>query len=638
MTDILLQTFVFLMAALVAVPVSKKLGLGSVLGYLVAGILIGPILGLVGGDESHKIQHVAEFGVVMMLFIVGLELEPKKLWELRHRLLGLGGLQVLVTSGLITAVALLLGLAWQTSLAIGLVLSLSSTAIVIQTLSEKGLIKSSGGQSSFSVLLFQDIAVIPMLALIPLLALPELTQVTHDAHDTHAQTNLLAGMSGSIKTLMTLGAIASIIAFGHFLVRPLFRIIAKTGLREMFTAFALCLVVGIGALMSVIGLSPALGTFLAGVVLADSEYRHELESTLEPFKGLLLGLFFITVGAGMNLGLLQQEFISILLVTLLVIAIKFAVLFALGLLFKLKGMYQWLFALSLAQAGEFGFVLLANTIKNHVIPTDIADKLLLVIALSMMLTPLLFIVFDKVIMPRQSQDEPEADTIDSHSSIIIAGNGRFGQIVNRVLMNSGFTPTVLDLNAEAISSFAKHGIKTFFGDASRAALLSAAKVDEATVFVVAVDNPEKAIAIVKVVRQLNPNLYIIARAYDRTHLYELYAAGANNIIRETFDSAVRASHGALVQLGIPTNKANEVTDIFFKRDRMAVEKLADLYDPSLPKFSNHAQFEAFLKINEETIDLIHKALGDDISDQLKLSDAEENQLDAKIVDASRGEE
>lgn len=638
MTDILLQTFVFLMAALVAVPVSKKLGLGSVLGYLVAGILIGPILGLIGGDESNKIQHVAEFGVVMMLFIVGLELEPKKLWTLRHRLLGLGGLQVVVTTGLITAVALAFGLAWQTAFAIGLVLSLSSTAIVIQTLSEKGLIKSSGGQSSFSVLLFQDIAVIPMLAIIPLLALPELAQVVaHDAgHDAHAQTNLLTGMSGILKTIVTLGAIAGIIAFGHFLVRPLFRIIAKTGLRDMFTAFALCLVVGIGALMSVIGLSPALGTFLAGVVLAESEYRHELESTLEPFKGLLLGLFFITVGAGMNLGLLQQEFVSILLVTLLMIAIKFAVLFALGLLFKLKGMYQWLFALSLAQAGEFGFVLLAHTVKNHVIPADIADKLLLVIALSMMLTPLLFILFDKVIMPRQTSDEQETDTIDSHSSVIIAGNGRFGQIVNRVLMNSGFTPTVLDLDADVISAFAKHGIKTFFGDASRAELLSAAKIDEATVFVVAVDNPDKAIAMVQAARQLNPSLYIIARAFDRNHVYELHAAGANNIIRETFDSAVRASHGALVQLDIPKNKAKQVTDIFFKRDRMAVEQLANLYDPSLPKFSNHAQFEAFLKINEETIELIHQALGDNMSDELKLSDEEENQLDAEIIEVDMG--
>lgn len=640
MTDILLHAFIYLLAAVIAVPISKKLGLGSVLGYLVAGVFIGPVLGLVRGDETQHIQHVAEFGVVMMLFIIGLELEPKKLWELRHRLLGLGGLQVLLTTLIISGVAFSFsqayGIAWQTALAIGLVFSLSSTAIVLQTLSEKGLMQSQGGQSSFSVLLFQDIAVIPMLALIPLLALPELVSVSNTAQDSHANHNLLTGMAGWLKTLITIGSIGVIIAFGHFMVRPLFRIIAKTGLREIFTAFALCLVVGIATLMSVIGLSPALGTFLAGVVLAESEYRHELESTLEPFKGLLLGLFFITVGAGINLNLLSQSFIEICVMTLLVIAIKFLVLFGLGKLFKLKKMYQWLFALSLAQAGEFGFVLLSFTVKNHVIPPMLADKLLIVVALSMMLTPLLFIIYDKLILTKQNTEAREADTIDFHSSVIIAGNGRFGQIVNRVLMNSGYTPTVLDLDAEAIEGFKKVGIKTFFGDASRAELLQASKIDEAKVLIVAVDNKQKAIEIVKNARALNANLLIIARAYDRNHVYELYNAGANNIIRETFDSAIRASKGALQGLGIPKEKAQKVTDIFFERDRMAVKQLSSLYDPSLPRFSNQAQFQAFMKINEKTIDLIHKVLGDDMSEELQLSDAEENQLDAKMVDVDMG--
>ncbi len=630
MNDILLHALIYLTASVIAVPLSKKLGLGSVLGYLLAGILIGPLFGLVG-DETKDIQHVAEFGVVMMLFLVGLELEPKTLWSLRHKLLGLGGLQVLFTTLLIAGIGLACGLAWQTALAIGLVLSMSSTAIVLQTLNEQGLMKSAGGQSSFSVLLFQDIAVIPMLALIPLLALPELANIT--AHGAgHESQSLLADMSSFAKTLITLGSIGLIIAFGHFLVNPLFREIAKTGLREMFTAFALLLIVGIAVLMSAIGLSPALGAFLAGVVLAESEYRHELESTIEPFKGLLLGLFFITVGAGMNLALLVSEFALIFAMTLGLMLIKFVVLFILGKIFRLKSMYQWLFALSLAQAGEFGFVLLSFTVKNAVIAPQLADKLLLVIALSMMLTPLLFIFFDKIIEPRQATTEQEADEIDHHSSVIIAGNGRFGQIVNRVLMNSGFTPTVLDLDAEAVAGFTKYGIKTFFGDASRPELLEASKIREAKVLIIAIDDKEQAIAIAKYAHQANAKLKIIARAYDRNHVYELYNAGAREIVRETFDSSVRVAKGALEALDIPSEKAKQVTDIFFQRDRYAVRELASLYDPTLPRFSNKAQFEEFIKINEKTIDLIHKVLGDDMADELDISDEEENKLDAKMVE------
>lgn len=635
MTDLLFNIFLYLAAAVVAVPISKKLGLGSVLGYLIAGILIGPVFGLVG-DETQKIQHVAEFGVVMMLFLVGLELEPKMLWSLRHKLLGLGGLQVLLTTVLIAMLALSVGVVWQTAIAIGLILSLSSTAIVLQTLNEQGLMKSSGGQSSFSVLLFQDIAVIPMLAVIPLLAIPELAQLATNAADGHAtgHGNLVHDMSGIAKTLITLGSIGLIIAVGHFLVNPLFRIIARTGLREMFTAFALLLVVGIASLMTAIGLSPALGTFLAGVVLAESEYRHELESTIEPFKGLLLGLFFITVGAGMNLALLYADFGKILAITLGVMLIKFAVLFWLGKLFKLQGMYQWLFALSLAQAGEFGFVVLSFTLKSHVIAPQMADTLLLVIALSMMLTPLLFIFFDKVIEPRQAKPEVNPDVIDSHSSVIIAGNGRFGQIVNRVLMNSGYTPTVLDLDAESVAGFAKYGIKTFFGDASRPDLLEAAKIRDAIALVIAVEDEQKAITIAHYARKVNPNLQIIARAYDRNHVYELHNAGSNHIIRETFDSSVRAAKYTLEALGIPKQKAQQVTDIFFERDRYTVKALSDLYDPSIPRFGNTAQFDAFIKINEETIDMIHKVLGDDMADELQISDEEENQLDAQMTESA----
>lgn len=616
MTDILLNSFIYLMAAVIAVPISKKLGLGSVLGYLIAGIAIGPILGLVG-DEAKKVQHVAEFGVVMMLFLVGLELEPKKLWSLRHRLLGLGGLQVGLTTVAITAGAMAMGLAWQTALAVGLTLSLSSTAIVLQTLNEKGLMKSTGGQSSFSVLLFQDIAVIPMLALMPLLALPELAELLshgqNHIQDAEHGGNLLSGLSGGVKALVTFGAIGAIILAGNFLVNPLFRIIAKTGLREIFTAFALCLIIGIAVLMSSIGLSPALGTFIAGVVLASSEYRHELESTIEPFKGLLLGVFFITVGADMNLTLLANNFFLIIGATLAVIAIKFAVLFMLGKLFKLQGMYHWLFALALAQAGEFGFVLLSVTVQNAVIPRAIASQLLLVIALSMMLTPLLFILFDKFIVPRQSKPVREADTIEgvSEQGIIVAGMGRFGQMVTRLLIKCGYNPTVIDLDAEAVEGFNKLGYKTYFGDASRPELLVSAGIETAKLLVVAIDDKERALAMVAYARKVNPELQIVARGYDRLNTYDLWQAGDGkhmNIVREMFDSSVRAGKGALEALGFDKAIAKEITELFYHRNRHGVQLMAEAHDPSLPRFANQKMIDIAKKHNDETEKMIQNVL------------------------------
>lgn len=633
MTEILINIFIYLAAAVIAVPLSKQLGLGSVLGYLIAGIVIGPIFHLVG-DETQDIQHVAEFGVVMMLFLVGLELAPRNLWKLRHRLLGLGGLQVLLTTLVVCSLAIQFGILWQTALAIGMIISMSSTAIVLQTLSEKGLIKTTAGQSSFSVLLFQDIAFIPMLALIPLLSLPVL--VTYGAETGQVSENLLTGMSGLMKTLITFGAIGLVVVVGHYFLNPLFRYIAKTGLREIFTAFALLLVVGIAVLMTLIGLSPALGAFLAGVVLANSEYRHQLESTIEPFKGLLLGLFFITVGAGMNLTLLSSSFRDILAITLGVIIIKFAILFVLGKAFRLRGMHQWLFALSLSQAGEFGFVLLSFSVQNNVIAKPIADQLLLVVALSMILTPLLFILFDKVILPRQTEPEREADTVDEESSIIIVGHGRFGQIVNRLMLNCGYRTTVLDLDAENIEGFSRFGLKTFFGDASRPELLDAANIHEAKVLVIALDNKEKALEITRYARQQNADLTIISRAYDRNHVYDLFQAGADHIIREVFDSSLRAAKQTLLAVGLPKHKVERVTRLFFVRDREVLNKLANLYNPDLPRFANQEMLEAFKSLNEDTIRIIHNLLGDDMAHEIDdlMTDDEENQLDAEMTEAA----
>ena len=584
MTSLLSSAFVYLGAAVLIVPVSKRLGLGSVLGYLLAGILIGPIFHFVG-PETHDVQHVAEFGVVMMLFLIGLELEPAMLWKLRAKLFGLGGLQVLLTIAVIAGCAMLLGQPWQVALAAGCVLALSSTAIVLQTLGEKGLLGSPGGQSAFSVLLFQDIAVIPMLALLPMLALPGLTGHA----ESHEAATLLDGMPAWQKAALIVAVIGGIVGGAHFLTRPFFRYIARSHLREIYTATALALVVGIAALMSLIGLSPALGAFVAGVVLADSEYRHELESTLEPFKGLLLGLFFITVGAGIDFDLLFNEFGIILCLTLAVMLVKAAVLHVLGKLFRQRGLNNRLFALSLAQAGEFGFVLLSFVVQNAVMPQAVADRLLLVVALSMLFTPLLFIVYEKFFIPRAAavgQDPRQADAIAEENPIIILGHGRFGQIIDGLLESCGYHTTVIDYDVETVEGLAKYGIKTYFGDASRPELLEAAGIAKAQLLVVAIDNAEQATAIVEDVRKRYPQLPILARAYDRLHVYALYRAGAQEIVRETFDAAMRSGRIALEMLGMDIAQAQKISDFYYHRDRHSVRLMADAYDPDLPRFGN----------------------------------------------------
>ena len=433
----------------------------------------------------------------MMLFLVGLELEPKLLWSMRTRLLGLGGGQVALTTLAVMGIALALGQVWSVALAIGLIMALSSTAIVLQTLGEKGLMKSDGGQSSFSVLLFQDIAVIPMLALIPLLALPELTEaLSHSAHggeDGHgASMSLVEGLPGWAAALVTLGAIAAVIGAGNYLTGPIFRFIAAANLRELFVATALMMVIGIALLMSLVGLSPALGTFLAGVALANSEYRHELESDIDPFKGLLLGLFFITVGAGINFSLLSEQFALIASLTIGLILLKIAVLYILAVTFKITGSDRWLFSLGLAQAGEFGFVLLSFTVANGVIPGALADRLLLIVALSMLLTPALFILYDRLLAPRYAvTDERDMDEVDEKSSVIIAGHGRVGGLVSRILRGTGLSPTVIDFSSKQLEMLKVFGMHAYYGDATRPDMLHAAGIDDAKLFVIAIDDREQ---------------------------------------------------------------------------------------------------------------------------------------------------
>ena len=597
MEGFLYQASIYLAAAVIAVPIAARLGLGSVLGYLAAGIIIGPLLGLVGA-ETQDLQHFAEFGVVMMLFLIGLELEPRALWDMRHRLLGLGGLQVAISTLALMVIAMAYDQPWGVALAIGLTLSLSSTAIVLQTLSEKGLMQTKGGRNIFSVLLTQDIAVIPILAFLPLLVVAIPTRLAEDGSiklagddghhgDGHHALSLVEGLPAWGVTLVTIGAVAAVIIAGVFFTRPVFRYIHAARLREMYTALALLIVVGISFLMMLVGLSPALGAFLAGVVLANSEFRHELETDLEPFKGLLLGLFFITVGAGINFALLFDNTPAIISMALLVILVKGLILFVLGRAFGLKGRDQWLFALGLAQAGEFGFVLVSFSVQQSVIPIDIAETLLLVIALSMLITPLLFILHD-VLSKRMedTQEEHTEDEIDETGPVIIAGIGRFGQIVNRLVQANGFNTVVLDHDMETIAVMRRFGYKGFLGDPTRPDILRAAGIKDARVLVVAMDDPAATIKLVKYARRLRPDLHIVARARDRTDVYKLYQAGADDIVREMFDSSLRAGRYVLENMGLSEFEANEAERLFYQHDRDSVRQLAELWDPSKPVSQN----------------------------------------------------
>jgi len=593
MESFLFQATIYLGAAVIAVPFAARLGLGSVLGYLAAGIVIGPLTGLVG-TETQDLQHFAEFGVVMMLFLIGLELEPKALWDMRDRLIGLGGLQITLTTLLVMAGAMLLGISWNIAFAIGMIFALSSTAIVLQTLSEKGLMQTNGGRSTFSVLLTQDIAVIPMLAVLPLLAISATTVLAPDgslirivdAEEASHSMSLVDGLPGWGVTLVTLGAVATVILAGIFLTRPLFRYINQAKLREMYTALALLMVVSIAVLMSLVGLSPALGTFLAGVVLANSEFRHELESDLEPFKGLLLGLFFITVGAGIDFDLLFREPGYILALTLGVMLIKGGVLYALSIPFKIKGKDRWLFALGLAQAGEFGFILISFSEQHGVLTSALSSELLLIVALSMLITPLLFIIYEAASRRITDGHDVADDDVDKQGTVIIAGIGRFGQVVNRLVQSSGFSTVVIDNDLATVQMMRTFGFKGYFGDPTRPDLLKAAGLDDARVLVVAIDDKKMANTLVAYARKTRPDLHIIARARDRVHVYELNAAGANDIVREMFDSSLRAGRYALENLGLSAFEAHEAKAMLYDHDRAAIRELASYWKPGVVMSEN----------------------------------------------------
>jgi len=557
--SILVDAIVYLAAAVVCVPLASRSKLGSVLGYLAAGCIIGPF-GLRLVEDPEATLEFAEIGVVLMLFVIGLELDPTHLWKMRRSVFGGGGLQLLACALPLGLGLFALGLPWQGALVAGLALGLSSTAVAMQTMTEQGLLSSPVGKTAFAVLLFQDIAAIPLLALVPLLA--------------ERSPGAAASGSGWLGAVKVLGAVAAVFIIGRFLTRPILRILADTGLREVFTGFALLLVLGIAQIMASVGISMALGAFLAGVLLAGSEYRHALESDIEPFKGLLMGLFFIAVGMSVDFALLTQRPLFVLG---LVLGFQLLKVLALRLVAGPLGVttkQRWLIGALLAQGGEFAFVVFGVARSARLLPGAWDALLTLAVALSMALTPLLMILHDKFVLARQQGSEREADEIvDEGTPVIIAGFGRFGQIVGRLLFASGVKATVLDHDPDTIELLKRFKFRIYYGDATRLDLLHAAGASHARLLVVAIDDPESSLKLVETVRENFPGLTIVARARNVGHWQKLRSLGVEIVERETFEAAVTIGRHALEVLGVRPYEAKERADVFRRHNVRAMEAI-----------------------------------------------------------------
>ena len=595
----LLQLFIFLASAAIAVPVAKKLGLGSVLGYLVAGIVIGPF-GVALIHDVEDVMHFTEFGVVMMLFLVGLELKPSLLWKMRMPILGMGGSQVILTAIVITGVALY-HLPWQQALAIGLILSLSSTAIVLQTLQEKGLMETGAGRSIFSVLLFQDLAVIPMLAGLPLLATFAIVGGEASHHATFFD---ISSFPDHIRILITLSAILFVLLAGKFACVPIFRAIASSGVREIFIAAALALVIGTSVLMLAVGLSPALGAFLAGVMLSDSEFRHELESDIDPFKGLLLGIFFISIGASLNFSLISENLSLVLGITLGLIISKWLILVIVSHVFKVDKKDRSLFTVALAQGGEFAFVLFQFAKGNGVLPAQIIEPLISAVAISMFLTPLIFILHEKFSRSEVTKpDDGEPDDIkDDGRKVILAGFGRLGTDVGRFLLSAGIKPVILDHNAGNVNILRKFGFEVYYGDATRIDLLEAAGAANAELLIITIGDGESAKHLVELAKKHFPNLKILVNVVDRETAFEMMDLGVHHIYREMFGSALSLGQAAMRELGMDPYKAHRLSLLFKKKDQEMMPELYKLRDEKESYISNyqkhHENLEKIMKLDK----------------------------------------
>jgi glutathione-regulated potassium-efflux system protein KefB len=547
---LLLQSAIYLGVAVLAVPISRRIGLGSVLGYLLAGMLIGPWgLGLIG--ESEAVLHFAEFGVVMMLFLIGLELEPEKLLELRVPVFGMGGAQVLITGVAVFAVGYAFNIDWRLALVAGMGVAMSSTAIAIQTLSEQGALNQPAGRASFAVLLLQDLAVIPIMVLLLVL-----TPGHHGGGGLHVDP-LAILKAVSLIILLVLG--------GRYLLRPFLRYIANTGLREIFIAFALFLIIGVSILMTLVGLSMALGAFIAGLLLADSEYRQELELDIEPFKGLLLGLFFIAVGMSVNIDLVLEQPWLIFGLGIGFVLLKIAILFALARAFGHKSIDALLFALTLSQVGEFAFVIFNAAGDSDIFSLETASLLNSVVALSMLTTPLLMLGFNALYRRRMNRKDSVHDEFDEQRPIIVAGFGRFGQVIARLLNGIGVPPTVIDFDPNQIELMRKFGFKAYYGDITRPDVLRAAGIAQARLFVLAIDNAEDALATARYVRKHYPDVKIIARARNRTFAADFLSLDID-CVRETFLSSLHLGEKILRELGYTAFQAYRTTWRFRQHD------------------------------------------------------------------------
>lgn len=567
----LIRVVALLGAAVIAVPLFKRIGLGSVLGYLAAGLAIGPY-GLHLIADPHAIIHLAEFGVVMFLFVIGLEMKPSHLWSLRRQIFGLGSMQVIISAILMTIVGVQFGVSWEVAFVSSAGFVLTSTAIVMQVLGERKELSTKRGQKIVSILLFEDLLIVPLLAVVTFLSPFEKTEAS-----------MPWWQSAGIAML----ALAALVFIGRFILNPVFRILANAKAREVMTAAALFVVLGAALLMEEAGLSMAMGAFVAGVMLSESAFRHQLEADIEPFRGLLLGLFFLGVGMALDLKVVAENWQLIFLGVIVLMITKGLCIYVVARLAKSTHKTALERTLLMAQGGEFAFVLFAAALSKGVIDETVNANMTAIVVLSMVMTPIILVLYEKY-GAKDKEEDIQADEIDEQHPILIVGMGRFGQIVNDLLRLSGYATTVVDLNPNMIKGFNEYGIKSYFGDASRREFLIAAGLEQAEMLVVAIDNKEQASAIVHFAREVNPNIKIIARAYDRFHTFDLYDAGVNEAVRETFDSAVRTGRVALENLGMEAEVAKEIAEYYFHADRHEVKLMSQVYDPQAQFFKNPA--------------------------------------------------
>lgn len=622
----LVSVVTLLGAAIVAVPLFRKLGLGSVLGYLAGGLAIGP-WGLKLFSDPQAIIHLAELGVVMFLFLIGLEMKPAHLWSLRRQIFGLGSMQVLGCAALLTVSGIVLFDApWQVSFVCASGFVLTSTAIVMQVLSERGDMSSPRGQRMISILLFEDLLIVPLLAVVTFLAPAD------PAHPVAAEP--LWQRLG-----VATGAVAALIAAGVWLLNPLFRMLARTRVREMMTAAALFVVLGAALLMEAGGLSTAMGAFVAGVLLSESSFRHQLEADIEPFRGLLLGLFFLGVGMSLDLGLIAANWAIILAGVVVSMLVKGLCIYGVARLTRSSRADAIDRAVLMAQGGEFAFVLFSAAAAQGVISASVNANMTAVVVLSMVLTPVMIVLHTRYIVPRlKTGNHREADHIEEQKPVIVIGMGRFGQIVADLLLMTGHSTTIIDLDPENVEGWTRFGLKTHYGDASRPEVLHTAGIEKAGLLVIAIDDRAKALQIAEFALHANPHIRIVARAFDRTHVFELYQAGVKEVVRETFDSALRTGRLALEKLGMEPGLARAISDIYFEEDRHSVRLMAEVYDPSMGRFRNKKMIDIMADNDSKTRSRIQAVMDtwtpeDSVVDALMASRDDTGDAEARAEEA-----